>query len=79
MEIATVDSRGRILINKRLRRKYGISAGKKVVIIRHKDGLLVKPIDTSIDKLSKILAKIKWGRKAREQAEEWLLKNTHES
>ena len=79
MEITTIDSRGRVLINKRLRKKYGISAGKKVIIIERKDGLLVKPIDTSIDRLSRILARVEWERKTRKRAEKWLLKNVRES
>ena len=38
-------SKGQLLIPKRLRTKYGITAGKKVAFIESKEGLLLKAMD----------------------------------
>jgi AbrB family looped-hinge helix DNA binding protein len=45
MDTATLTSKGQLLIPKRLRTKYGITAGKKVAFIEAKDGLLLKAMD----------------------------------
>ncbi len=79
MSIVEVDNRGRILLNKRLRKKYKITPGGKVLLIESAEGILVKPVDLSLDRLSKILRKIKWGRESRRRAEEWLLKQVKKS
>ncbi|MHA1589763.1 MAG: AbrB/MazE/SpoVT family DNA-binding domain-containing protein [Candidatus Njordarchaeales archaeon] len=79
MEIVEVDNRGRILIKKKLRDKYNIVTGGKVVLIERKDGILIKPFDSSLEKLSHILKNLKWDRKARRRAEEWLLRGGERS
>lgn len=45
METSMLTSKGQLLIPKRLRTKYGITAGVKVAFIESKDGLLLKAMD----------------------------------
>lgn len=45
METSILTSKGQLLIPKRLRNKYGIKAGVKVVFIETKDGLMLKAMD----------------------------------
>ena len=79
MDIAEIDNRGRILLNKKLRKKYNIKPGAKVLLIETKDGILIKPVDLSLRRLSFILKNIKWRREIRRSVEEWLLNQTKKS
>lgn len=45
METSFPTSKGQVLIPKRLREKYGIAAGVKVVFEETTDGLLIKSMD----------------------------------
>ena len=45
METSTLTSKGQLLIPKRLRNKYGIKAGSKVIFEETPEGVLVKPIN----------------------------------
>lgn len=45
METSVLTSKGQLLIPKRLRIKYGITAGVKVAFIEAKAGLLLKAMD----------------------------------
>jgi AbrB family looped-hinge helix DNA binding protein len=45
MEISILTSKGQLLIPKRLRTKYGIETGVKVIFEETKEGLIIKPMD----------------------------------
>ena len=45
METSVLTSKGQLLIPKRLRTKYGIKSGVKVIFEETKDGLIIKPMD----------------------------------
>lgn len=45
METSVLTSKGQLLIPKRLRTKYGIKSGVKVVFEETADGVLIKPMD----------------------------------
>ena len=45
METSVLTSKGQILIPKRLRTKYGIKPGKRVVFIETPRGIVLKPMD----------------------------------
>ncbi len=50
METSTLTSKGQLLIPKRLRLKYGIEPGVKVVFEETPDGVLVKPLNENFFK-----------------------------
>ncbi len=79
MNIVEVDNRGRILLNKKLRKKYNIKPGEKLLIIESEEGLLIKPVSLSLQRLSEILKDIKWGRKTKRSAEKWVLEQAKRS
>ena len=79
VEIVEVDDRGRILVHKKLRKKYGIEPGKKVLLVERKDGILITPVNLSLERLSTILKDIHWGRESRRRAEKWLLEKSEKS
>ena len=45
METSTLTTKGQLLIPKRLREKYGIKPGIKIIFEEGKNGLIVKPMD----------------------------------
>lgn len=45
METSILTTKGQLLIPKRLRTKYGIKSGVKVIFEETKDGLVIKPMD----------------------------------
>lgn len=45
METSVLTTKGQLLIPKRLRTKYGIKSGVKVIFEETKDGLIIKPMD----------------------------------
>jgi AbrB family looped-hinge helix DNA binding protein len=45
METSTLTSKGQLLIPKRIRNKYRIKAGVKVVFVETDEGLLIKAMD----------------------------------
>ena len=45
METSTLTTKGQLLIPKRLREKYGIKPGIKIIFEEGKNGLTVKPMD----------------------------------
>jgi AbrB family looped-hinge helix DNA binding protein len=47
METSTLTSKGQLLIPKRLRNKYGIKAGVKIILEETGDGLILKPMDAA--------------------------------
>jgi AbrB family looped-hinge helix DNA binding protein len=47
METSTLTSKGQLLIPKRLRNKYGIKAGIKIILEETDDGLILKPMDAA--------------------------------
>jgi AbrB family looped-hinge helix DNA binding protein len=47
METSVLTTKGQLLIPKRIRNKYGIKAGVKVVFIETDEGLVIKPMDHS--------------------------------
>lgn len=47
METSTLTSKGQLLIPKRLRNKYGIKSGVKVLFEETKAGIMIKPMDAA--------------------------------
>ncbi len=47
METSVLTTKGQLLIPKRLRNKYGIKSGVKVVFEETKDGIVIKPMDAT--------------------------------
>jgi AbrB family looped-hinge helix DNA binding protein len=47
VETSTLTSKGQLLIPKRLRTKYGIKSGVKVIFEETDDGLILKPMDAA--------------------------------
>jgi AbrB family looped-hinge helix DNA binding protein len=47
METSILTSKGQLLIPKRLRTKYGINSGVKVIFEETKDGIMIKPMDAA--------------------------------
>ncbi len=45
MESSSLTSKGQLLIPKRLRLKYGLQPGEKVIFLETKAGLVIKPMD----------------------------------
>ncbi len=45
METSMMTSKGQVLVPSRLRKKYGIKPGLKVVFIEQKDGVLIRSMD----------------------------------
>lgn len=45
METSVLTSKGQLLIPKKIRNRYGIKAGVKVVFIETDDGLMIKAMD----------------------------------
>lgn len=45
METSVLTSKGQLLIPKRLRNKYGIKSGVKVIFEETPNGLVIKPMD----------------------------------
>ena len=45
METSVLTSKGQLLIPKRLRKKYGIEAGMKVIFEETENGIVIKPMD----------------------------------
>lgn len=45
METSTITSKGQILIPKRIRTKYGINAGSKILFEETKEGVIIKPLN----------------------------------
>jgi len=43
MSIAQISLKGQILLPKRIRNKYGVKPGGKVLILEQAEGLLIKP------------------------------------
>ncbi|MHA1616809.1 MAG: AbrB/MazE/SpoVT family DNA-binding domain-containing protein [Candidatus Njordarchaeales archaeon] len=77
-EITTLDDRGRVLIGKNLRRKYGLKEKSIVVLIPLREGILIKPIKDPLKRLSEILRGITWDRRVRKRVEEWVLRQVGE-
>ena len=77
--VVEVDNRGRILLNKRLRKKYNIKPGEKLLVIESEDGILLKSIDLSLERLSEIMKDVRWSRDARRRAEKWLIEEAKRS
>jgi len=74
--IATVDSKGRIVLPKDIREKYGIQPGFKVIIEDKGEGeILIRIIknDPSLE-LAKLLGDFTFTRKDRVEAEKLLVK-----
>lgn len=46
METSVLTSKGQVLIPKRLRKKYGIEAGTKVILDEAEGGVMIRPMDT---------------------------------
>lgn len=47
METSVLTSKGQLLIPKRIRNKYGIKSGVKVVFLETSDGVVIKPMDAA--------------------------------
>ena len=47
METSILTSKGQLLIPKRLRTKYGIKSGVKVIFEETKNGIMIKPMDAA--------------------------------
>lgn len=45
METSTLTSKGQLLIPKRIRNKYGIKSGGKVIFEETEDGVVIKPMN----------------------------------
>ena len=67
METSVLTSKGQLLIPKRLREKYGIKPGIKIIFEEGKNGLIVKPMDKNY--FQQFLGKYK---KSMPTKDEWL-------
>jgi len=75
LELAEVDGRYRITIPKEIRTTFKVVKGQRFFIVRHGDGLLLKPMPADpAEKLDRVIGDFEFGRESRRRGEEWLLK-----
>ncbi len=71
---AVVDSKGRIVLPKNVRKKLGLREGDKVIIILEKDGIFIKKPEDPEKVLEELLGDLTFSRKLRRIAERQALK-----
>ncbi|MCD6348316.1 MAG: AbrB/MazE/SpoVT family DNA-binding domain-containing protein [Candidatus Korarchaeota archaeon] len=71
---AVVDSKGRIVLPKNVRKKLGLKEGDKVVITLEKDGILIKKLEDPEKVLEELLGDLTFSRELRRVAERQALK-----
>lgn len=69
MERVRVDSRGRLVIPKRLREEMKLKEGEEVLIIPQEDGILIKKARDPERVLERLLGDLTFSRKLRKSAE----------
>jgi len=69
-----VDSKGRIVLPKNVRKKLGLKEGDKVVITLEKDGILIKKLEDPEKVLEELLGDLTFSRELRRVAERQALK-----
>lgn len=69
MERVRVDSRGRLVIPKRLREELRLKEGEEVLIIPQEDGILIKKASDPERVLEKLLGDLTFSRELRKSAE----------
>ncbi len=75
LKLAEVDGRYRITIPKEIRTTFKGVKGQRFFIVRHGDGLLLKPMPADpAEKLDRVIGDFEFGRESRRRGEEWLLK-----
>ncbi|MGC9021313.1 MAG: AbrB/MazE/SpoVT family DNA-binding domain-containing protein [Candidatus Methanodesulfokora sp.] len=74
VERARIDSRGRIVIPRKMREKLKLKEGEEVLIILEKDCLLIKKAEDPEKTLEKLLGDLTFSRELRKVAEQEALK-----
>ncbi len=69
-----MDSKGRIVLPKNVRKKLGLKEGDKVVITLEKDGILIKKLEDPEKVLEELLGDLTFSRELRRVAERQALK-----
>jgi bifunctional DNA-binding transcriptional regulator/antitoxin component of YhaV-PrlF toxin-antitoxin module len=77
MALVQVDDRHRLTLPKEVRGRFKVAKGQKFYIVSMGDDLVMKPVpkDPS-EKLSSLIGDFRFDRKARKEAEKWLLEST---
>ncbi len=70
---AVVDSKGRIVLPKKVREKLGLREGDKVVITLEKSGILIKKLEDPEKVLEELLGDLTFSRELRRVAEQQAL------
>ncbi|MDK2372763.1 MAG: AbrB/MazE/SpoVT family DNA-binding domain-containing protein [Candidatus Korarchaeota archaeon] len=71
---AVVDSKGRIVLPKNVRKKLGLREGDKVIIILERDGIFIKKLEDPEKVLEELLGDLTFSRELRRIAERQALK-----
>ncbi len=80
MSIVEVDSRFRVTIPAKIRKKANVTKGQNFYLIPLVDGLLMKPVPKNPSrKLDELLGNFKFDRKARRRAGEWFRERAQKS
>ena len=79
MTIVEVDKNYRIVISKEIRKIIPIKPGQKIYVLTAGEEIVLIPLPDDVNKeLDKLLGDIQWNRRARDEAEKFLLSTASE-
>jgi bifunctional DNA-binding transcriptional regulator/antitoxin component of YhaV-PrlF toxin-antitoxin module len=77
MALVQLDSRHRLTLPRKIRKKFKIVDGQRFFLLQFGDDLIMKAVPKNpSEEMSKIINNLQFGKKDREEAEKWLLKET---